>query len=118
MRYQAISGLSISPSVCVFKHSCYNGIFTKNYLFYHTSNSSSITVVLKVYFPVPWWFSRLLLGGPPAQSYFPNNTKALFAVFTFANLTVGKIAGALAGIKAVALNCTSLVYHLALEIKI
>lgn len=77
-------------------------------------------MVLKVYFPVPWWFSRLLLGGGglPAQSCFPNNTKALFAVFTFANSTVGKIAGALAGIKAVTLNCRSLVHHLALEIKI
>lgn len=52
---------------------------------YHTSNSSSITVALKVYFPVPWWFSRLFLRGPPGQSYFPNNNKALFAVFAFAN---------------------------------
>lgn len=38
-------------------------------------------------------------------------------MLTFANSTVGKIAGVLTGIKAVALNCTSLVYRLALGIK-
>lgn len=88
-----------------------------------------IFFIIQVIHHLLQWFSKSISqshggspdffwGGPPAQSYFPNNTKALFAVFTFANLTVGKIAGALAGIKAVALNCTSLVYHLALEIKI
>lgn len=58
------------------------------------------------------------MGDPPSQSYFPNNNKALFIVLPFANSTVGKVTGALVGIKAVTLNCTSLIQHLALEIKI
>lgn len=73
----------------------------KYYLFLnHTGNVSAITVVLKVCFPDLWWFSRLFLGWgwgghPPGQNCFPNNSKALFAVLTFAKSVVGKIAGVL-----------------------
>lgn len=62
----------ITMYMCLFKPSCYNGLFAKKkYLFLnHTNNASAITVVLRVYFPDPWSFSRLFLGVLHAKIIF------------------------------------------------
>lgn len=81
VRFWAIGGLN----VCVCLNFCYNGIFSKNFVFNCRNNASAITVVSKSVSQTP-------VGSPDSQSpaglnYFSDNSKALFDVLTFPEIS-------------------------------